>query len=700
MQILLPVRKNKTGIPFCPPGLFGAFMGICFFWSFPCSADLMGAIKSGNVNEVQEYISSNNILLHARVLGGYTPLETAVDLKQLAVAKFLIEAGADVKEPTPDRATLLHHAAFLNEAEMAGLLIDHGIPVNAPWGWNQRSPLHIAAEKGNMEVAQFLLKHGADVNLASDPFHFNSPLEDAVVNGNLDMIKLLLSHGANCKIRDAIGNSLLHNPGWVRKANGLDPDPNVVDALLACGLDINTPNNYGDTPLHASLPKGFKKESLLIAERMIARGADVNARNQSGQTPLLSVASHGFAKVDTLQMMFAHGADLHVKDDHGETLLHFTSGALTPVPQSKALVEFLLLHGVEINAQDSDGLTPLDIATRSRASDTVDLLKLHGALSQSDLTPIPVVASLPHIPIPTIATTLTKKAFNDCIPLDQAQNIWTPILMYSYVQGCINQSQYELSAQWFALAGVYSAFDAKRVTDISAAEARPALIITLLNGYSEDQKTHFEEATEHLAKTSKLNQKFCEKVHQLGWPHYRPDYMLYHGMQAFLGDPLENGLVKDFDSMTVWNDLQTQYLHCASKLESAGTSTASNGSEINGSARSPSSSRNTFPLDPSQLKTDADIQKEIQREWIQAANTLRPLLEATGHVNANITMETYTIKPREILPSRFIAAIEGSEHEFAVINVHRGPDELLFFMKCFTHLPLSRRDPLKDECAQ
>ena len=48
------------------------------------------------------------------------------------------------------------------------------------------------------------------------------------------------------------------------------------------GADVNSKDNYGNTPLHYAVLGGHTE----IAELLIAEGADVNARRDDGMTPV------------------------------------------------------------------------------------------------------------------------------------------------------------------------------------------------------------------------------------------------------------------------------------------------------------------------------------------------------------------------------------------------------------------------------
>lgn len=64
-------------------------------------------------------------------------------------------------------------------------------------GW---TPLHFAAQEGQLEIAEFLLTQEVDVNAVNDELW--TPLHLAVQEGDVDMAELLLSHDANPDIRN------------------------------------------------------------------------------------------------------------------------------------------------------------------------------------------------------------------------------------------------------------------------------------------------------------------------------------------------------------------------------------------------------------------------------------------------------------------------------------------------------------------
>ncbi|RDD35204.1 Ankyrin repeat domain protein [Wolbachia endosymbiont of Cylisticus convexus] len=79
---------------------------------------------------------------------------------------------------------------------------------------NNHIPLHFAALEGDLEVAEVLLKHGADVNVKSEQGY--TPLHAAAWEGDLEVVKLLLKHEADVNARNlGLGeNTPLHFAAW------------------------------------------------------------------------------------------------------------------------------------------------------------------------------------------------------------------------------------------------------------------------------------------------------------------------------------------------------------------------------------------------------------------------------------------------------------------------------------------------------
>ncbi len=139
-------------------------------------------------------------------------------------------------------------------------------------------------------------------------------------------------------------------------------------ALLDCGADVMTTNDYGETPLHWAA----RENALEAAELLIDRGADMMATDHSGETPL-HFASYRNAP-ETAGLLIDRGTDVHATDEDGNTPLHHA--AYGDAPEA---AELLIKRGTDMEATNASGETPLHWAARENALEAAELLIKRGA---------------------------------------------------------------------------------------------------------------------------------------------------------------------------------------------------------------------------------------------------------------------------------------------------------------------------------
>jgi len=277
------------------------------------------------------------------------------------------------------------------------------------------TPLHHAARQGHAEVVQALLEAGADVNrLSADG---TSPLLIATINGHWDLGLFLLEHGADPKLAAHSGIAPLFatiNLRWVAKTQYPQPLSHwnqAVDyldymgALIEAGADPNariTMRMWHEEYMEQRLvdPTGatpFWRAAYgldVIAMRfLIERGADPTIRSvrprsgRGGNTdgprtggdrdvtdysgmPLIPV---GGPSLTPLHM--AAGAGQGDRIGHGATHRH-VPGANAWMRAVRYLVEEV---GLDVNARDHTGLTPLHGAAGRGDIEMIQYLVEHGA---------------------------------------------------------------------------------------------------------------------------------------------------------------------------------------------------------------------------------------------------------------------------------------------------------------------------------
>jgi ankyrin repeat protein len=173
--------------------------------------------------------------------------------------------------------------------------------------------LVVAANCGNLELAEFLLDHKVDIN-SQDLSHGMTALQAAIFNKSfhssiksMAMIDLLLKKGANI---NAPPSKHLRLTALQAAVFGLDLD--LSRRLISLGADVNAPglNNAGyDTAIHIAARLG----GLQVAHLLLENGADVNPAFIDPETDfsaLEGAAEEG--RLDMVQLLINVGADTHL----------------------------------------------------------------------------------------------------------------------------------------------------------------------------------------------------------------------------------------------------------------------------------------------------------------------------------------------------------------------------------------------------
>jgi len=135
--------------------------------------------------------------------------------------------------------------------------------------------IHDAARRSDLTAIQALLRDDSSALLDRDKAG-NTPLHVAIKKGSMDVIEFLLSHGSNVNARDNNGATPLHTAVWNNRHEG-------AGLLLSNGADVNARNDLGETPLSYARMRG----NWDIASLLLANIAKVNLRtNGLVESPL------------------------------------------------------------------------------------------------------------------------------------------------------------------------------------------------------------------------------------------------------------------------------------------------------------------------------------------------------------------------------------------------------------------------------
>ncbi len=281
--------------------------------------------------------------------------------EQAAVARLLLERGADLRARDDRRSTPLHLAAKGGNLEVARLLLEKGADVRAA-DEDGTTPLHEAASGGCHEpgmpqftvpgdhagVASLLLAAGADPNATS---MMGTPLVEATRSGATELAKLLLAADASPSVRasGAFLGPALHGAAYEGQVD-------LLRAFLEKGTPIETRDGQGRTALSMGALAGRED----VVRFLLERGASVEVVDSAGSTALHAAARSGH--VATLALLVNRGGDVRAKDGDGGTLLHAAAGGCRA---GGVMLDYLLEKGLEIDARDSKDRTPLALAEAS-----------------------------------------------------------------------------------------------------------------------------------------------------------------------------------------------------------------------------------------------------------------------------------------------------------------------------------------------
>jgi ankyrin repeat protein len=360
--------------------------------------------------------------LNARDKNSWTPLHLASERGHSGIAVLLLKFGAEVDAQDKDGMTPLHLASHdrdqhhilsykenYQNTKTAQQLLEHGASAHVR-NKNGQTPLHLASRHELFSTVALLLKFGADVdaqdNDAMTPLHL--VLQSLSGDGS-KIAQLLLVHGASVHVRDKNGQMPLHLASHHKL-------PSIVALLLQICADVDAQDNDAMTPLLLALQdpyniSGDDSQITKITQLLLEHGASVHVRNKDGQMPLHLASQHGVSRVVKLLLEF--GADVDARDNGNITPLHFAvlssplgafrcgshvsesniSVVSTPdnspsrTPTLWSIVEtikLLLRHGANLQMQNDEGETPLQVALSRGGQRIIDVLSSHDVRNDPD----------------------------------------------------------------------------------------------------------------------------------------------------------------------------------------------------------------------------------------------------------------------------------------------------------------------------
>jgi ankyrin repeat protein/L-ascorbate metabolism protein UlaG (beta-lactamase superfamily) len=246
-------------------------------------------------------------------------------------------------ENEPSKKTPLHYAAQGGHRDVVEFLLDKGAQVSRP-NIAGETPLHYAIGLDSPDVANLLVSRGADVNARTTAG--TTPLRAAALWGRLAVIKSLLDKGADPRETLPNGETLLHVTALIGPAE-------AIGLFVARGAPVNAVTDVAATPLLVACTGG----NIATAKALLEQGADPNLRDASGRQPLVLAVRTGQA--DFVKRMLDAGAKVAEGTTADKRSALHTAAAMG----FGSIVDLLLAKGADRTARDSQGRTPLALAS-------------------------------------------------------------------------------------------------------------------------------------------------------------------------------------------------------------------------------------------------------------------------------------------------------------------------------------------------
>ena len=369
--------------------------------------------------EMVKFLLAHGADVNSPSRSGVTPLMLATSLE---IFNFLIEQGADVYAvDQQQRNVLLWQIGKSGSLAIIKALVEqYHFDVNQP-DEAGTSPLMLAVERGNLDVAKYLVARGANVNAVDNEgrnalfylykdYEPDKQLLQYLITQGVDVnhldksgknvlfyatkyIDLLLKTGADATVVADDGTTVLMNYSlsfsnfklliqygadpseyagkllrwWLADNHDREDDEKEIILYLIkkYSLDPNTRNEVGRTPLFYCLT------SPNLVKQLIKLGASWEVMDEAGNTPLIYYwIATDIGYLPELLLNKLPAQHYRRQNNEGKTALHYA------VRSSLFFVfKDLLNHGADWRIKDNSGRTALDYARELKRFDICELME-------------------------------------------------------------------------------------------------------------------------------------------------------------------------------------------------------------------------------------------------------------------------------------------------------------------------------------
>ncbi|KAF3805193.1 hypothetical protein GCG54_00010470 [Colletotrichum gloeosporioides] len=306
------------------------------------------------------------------------------NIAELPPVQILVKRGADIRAYDNKGCNVLHK---LFPAEGKTLEAVRYFLSQAPELVNQVSedgtaPLHLATSSSEVRL---LLDAGADPSIRDNRGQTALYLAVSRLKDNTDVVDALIDAGSDPYTSAKDGNTVFHLllGGVFNVAEDgvvVGPRRQLLDRLLALGVDINLPNSIGETPVFSFFRSGhIDRFSSWATTQEAKTNVGNHLVSQTGPSlfsprPVLESKpglfgnpvgrKENFEALENpvFDLLEKKGVDFGVVNHAKETLLHIVAAERNKSHIQERRFQYLIGKGLDTSAEDKQQRTPLDVA--------------------------------------------------------------------------------------------------------------------------------------------------------------------------------------------------------------------------------------------------------------------------------------------------------------------------------------------------
>lgn len=383
------------------------------------------AILANVPNETAKYLMSLegngvNKLTH----DGRTYIFWAAYQGNLPLMEYLIAEGAKTDIVDDHGYSLLNFAATTGQQnpELYDYLLANGASLTETDHHGANALLLLVPHLEDFKMVDYFAEKGLDLN--SKDSEGNGVFNYTAKTGNTEMMDQLIEKGVDYKgINEIGGNAMIFASQGTRGGvpslsvfkyleglgiepnvtteHGLTPlhnlaararDTEVITYFIDKGVDVNQTDDEGNTPLM----NAASRNNLEVVSLLTEKTEDINAGNEDGQTALTNAVASNSPEV--VNYLIAEGADVHVEDEDGNTLASYLIQSYNPANTAgfEAKLQSLQNEGLELNVPQANGNTLFHLAVEKNSLDLLKQVQELGsdvnAQNEDATTPLQIAA--------------------------------------------------------------------------------------------------------------------------------------------------------------------------------------------------------------------------------------------------------------------------------------------------------------------